>query len=139
MKNTITIISKYKYFIIVIIFGALLMLMPKSDYKQNESQNNENLVLEQKIADIIKMTYDIKQCYVILTYDTNGEKVINDKSDNKMTFSANAPFVTSEKLPYVRGALISAKGVSEINCAQIRNAVATLLGISDSKVTVIYN
>lgn len=139
MKNKLEIINKYKYFIIIILAGMLLMMIPQKGYNKNTCETDVSFVLEQKIADIIKLTYDIEQCSVILTYDTNGEKVINDTQKSEMSFSSNSPFVTSEKLPYVRGALISAKGINEIDCDEIRSAIATLLGISDSKVTVIYN
>ncbi len=140
MKNTMEIITKYKFFVIAILIGVFLMLIPQKDFNNDKTESADTcLVLEEKIADIIELTYDIEHCSVILTYDTNGEKVVNNNTKSDMTFSDNSPFVTSEKLPYVRGALISAKGISNTHSLEIRNAVATLLGISDSKVIVIYN
>lgn len=135
MKKTIEIFMKNKVFLILIVAGAVLMLMPDLFYDKKTDQNPDvSLVLEEKIEKTIEDTYNIKHCSVILTYDTNGEKLIQN---NTSTFSSE-PIVKSEKLPYVRGVMISANGINNSISEEICNSVAVLLGVNPSKVTVIY-
>ncbi|MBQ7901999.1 MAG: hypothetical protein IJ365_08580 [Clostridia bacterium] len=143
-------LSKFqKALICAIAVGILLMVI--SFEPANTDVNNDTYAdstqLELKIAQLIKKTYSLKEVSVILTYDTNGEKITSadyDDSDgggDGFVFSTEntKPFVVSEKLPYVRGALISASDISSEESAEIQKAVATLLGISTSKVDVIYS
>ena len=129
--------------------GVLLMIVSfdqgNTDVKIDTYADSTQLEL--KIAQLIKKTYSLKEVSVILTYDTNGEKITSadcgdsDSGSDGFVFSTanNQPFVISEKLPYVRGALISASDISSDESAEIQKAVATLLGISTSKVDVIYS
>ena len=129
--------------LVALVAGIALMLIPGKEESGDIPQLNEALVLENKIAELIEKTYSANDVSVILTYDTNGEKITSAQdvdSENSFGISSNRnePFVISEKLPYVRGVLISADNIDQVQSEQIRSAVATLLGISTSKVNVIY-
>ena len=129
--------------IIFIFIGILLMIFGNNPKLHVKNISNES-ELETKIARLIMDTYFIENVSVILTYDTNGEKITSDydrvSQNDEYTFSTGfkEPFVTSEKLPYVRGVLISAPYINDSVCDDIVCGVSTLLGINPSKVNVIY-
>ena len=77
---------------------------------------------------------DSSKQYAVEDFDED-----EDEYDSNDVFGGNnrEPFVISEKLPYVRGALISAGDIPPQKTEEIQEAVATLLGISSSKVNVI--
>ncbi len=127
--------------LVLLVVGILLMLMPEKTAKREQETSGSAFVLEQKIATMIEKTYKINDVSVILTYDTNGEKITSPGSEEDLSFgkSASEPFIVSEKLPYVRGVLISAKNISKDKSEELQRAVATLLGISSSKVNIIYS
>ena len=144
--------TNLKYIVFTFIAGVFLMLLPSENPKSEESYNYEisDKALKNKVSKILKDTYKLDYANVIITYDTSGEKVleydyeqtitenenkylrnsVNDKSSNK-------PFVKSEKLPDVRGVLVSVAPADEILCTEIRRAVATLLGTPVNRVNVI--
>lgn len=128
--------------LIILASGILLMILSNGSYDKTPAPADSALVLEEKIAALVEKTYRIKDVSVILTYDTYGEKITApDTSETGSVFGSgnSQPFVISEKLPYVRGVLISAKNITFEKSVEIQKAVATLLGINSSKVNVIYS
>ena len=142
MKSKIELTKKYRVFVILIIIGIIFMLLPLDNQnEQSTLPEDASVVLEEKISELIEKTYAVDELSVILTYDTYGEKIIDEPIDSEQSVFGenNAPFVKSEKLPYVRGALIAVKNIDENTSNNIKNAIAVLLGINTNKVTVIYN
>ena len=136
----IKISNKRLILIILFIFGIAIMINSGDNSQSVPDSSDSAFILEEKIAYMLERTYKTKDVSVILTFDTYGEKItVYDSVDNKNIFEnkADEPFVVSEKLPYVRGALISASGIPDSQTSEIQQAVATLLGISSSKVNVI--
>ena len=126
--------------VILLAFGIILIMFADDIHENIPEPTDSAMVLEQKIADLLEKTYNTDDVSVILTYDTMGEKITTaDEYDSNDVFSGNnrEPFVISEKLPYVRGALNSAGDIPPQKTEEIQEAVATLLGISSSKVNVI--
>lgn len=126
--------------VILLAFGIILIMFADDSHENIPEPTDSAMVLEQKIADLLEKTYNTDDVSVILTYDTMGEKITTaDEYDSNDVFGGNnrEPFVISEKLPYVRGALISAGDIPPQKTEEIQGAVATLLGISSSKVNVI--
>ena len=141
-----------KFYVVLFIFGILLIFI--SNFNTNKTNNTKeqfyNTDLEKSIVSVIKKTYDVTTVEVIITYDSYGEKIPdydyerkvsdNDNIYFKKTLNGktnNQPFIKTEKLPDVRGALISVSGISENQINDIRLAVSTLLGVSVNKVNVI--
>lgn len=148
-----------KYIVIMFLVGVFLMVISRI-YPYNVVKIDENTHysvsenLEEEIAHIIQKTYNLENTYVIVTYDTLGEKVleynyeqsVSGTDNNSMkTFQKSSvpdkdtkqPFVKAEKLPFVRGALVSVSPVDTDTAYDIQVAVATLLGVSVNKVNVI--
>lgn len=107
----------------------------------------DSQVLENKIAAMLKRAYSLEDVSVIITYDTAGEKIIENRfeqnSESDSLYDSfgkrnSEPFVKGEKLPGVRGALVCAYPLSENSSYEIKNAVSTLLGVSVNRVSVIY-
>lgn len=147
----------YKYIILLFLSGVILMVFP-SFPKENDEKSIQNIVsdnLEKRICETLIKTYHLERADVIITYDTNGEKIIeynyeqtisDDDNKSKKTYqknyvtdkSSDIPFVKSEKLPGVRGVLVSVSGGNEDIYYDIRSAVSTLLGVSVNKVNIIF-
>ena len=128
--------------ILMVVIGIILLLYADMPSVENNNSADSAFVLEQKIADMVEQTYAVDRVSVIITYDTMGEKITASGSHEKGNIfdnSNNEPFVVSEKLPYVRGVLISAEHLTKDNAKELQVAVATLLGINSSKVNVIYS
>lgn len=146
-----------KYIIVMYVAGVILMSIPIEkirpistiDYSHGISVDIEN-----KIAETVKETYSLKYAKVIITYDTYGEKILEYNYEQSVTDSENntsktyqkssvsdkennQPFVKTEKLPSVRGVLVSVSCVDDETIYDIRSATATLLGVSVNKVNVI--
>ncbi len=156
MIDFITVLKSKKIIFLVFLAGVLMMILPKPDFSLPENKENVHSVdIEKKIESVIKKTYSLKEVSVIITYDTYGEKILEYDYEQtvsgledtpKRTFqkkyignaSDKTPFIKSEKLPVVRGALICAKDINEDISYKIREAVATLLGVKINKVHVIY-
>ena len=128
--------------IVLVAIGILLLLYNGKPSENISNSDNSTLVLEEKIANMIEQTYCVKRVSVIITYDTFGEKITASgpvDTDKLFGTERGEPFVVSEKLPYVRGVLISADNLTQENSEKLQYAVATLLGINSSKVNVIYS
>ena len=156
MTDFITILKSKKIIFFIFIAGVIMMLVPKTDFSFTQTNKNvDSIDVEKKIESVIKKTYSIKEVSVIITYDTYGEKILEYDYEQtvsgpedtlRKTFqkkyignaSDKTPFIKSEKLPVVRGALICAKGIDEEVSYKIREAVSTLLGVKINKVHVIY-
>ena len=139
MKNKIDLKGKYLIVAFVLIVGIIMMILPSSQKSISYTDDDNTLILEQKISKMISDTFAIEKVSVILTYDTNGEKIYEPSKDSKFINSDSESHVKSEKLPYVRGALIAVDNIDVETSEKIKNAISVLLGISSNKVTVIYN
>ena len=138
--NKIRLTDKKIVLAIILMIGIFLVIYSGGSSENVENPPDSALVLETKIASLLKKTYRSKDVSVILTYDTSGEKITQSETkEEKSVFSGsgNVPFVVSEKLPYVRGAVVSISEISEDEMIEIQQAVATLLGINSTKVNVI--
>ena len=139
MKNKIDLKGKYLIVAFVLIVGIIMMILPSSQKSISYTDDDNTLILEQKISKMISDTFASEKVSVILTYDTNGEKIYEPSKDSKFINSDSESHVKSEKLPYVRGALIAVDNIDVETSEKIKNAISVLLGISSNKVTVIYN
>lgn len=88
---------------------------------------------------MLKDTYNVDKVSVILTYDSNGEKIYSQENNKDILGKTDDLAVKSEKLPYVRGALIAVNNIDHETSEKIKEAIAVLLGVSKEKVIVIYN
>jgi len=139
MKNKIDLKGKYLIVAFFLIIGIIMMILPSSHKNKSYTDTDNAVFLEQKISKMISDTFSVEKVSVILTYDTTGEKIYEPSKDSKLINSDSEFNVKSEKLPYVRGALIAVDNIDVETSEKIKNAISVLLGISSNKVTVIYN
>lgn len=139
MKNKIDLKGKYLIVAFILIVGIIMMILPSSQKNKSYTDTDNAVFLEQKISKMISDTFSVEKVSVILTYDTTGEKIYEPSKDSKLINSDSESHIKSEKLPYVRGALIAVDNIDVETSEKIKNAISVLLGISSNKVTVIYN
>ena len=140
MKKINNIKAKYIAVIFVLIIGVFMMVIPSNPKQEHEVNGlDTTLVLEERISKMLKDTYSLENVSVILTYDTNGEKFYEHVNNSNLTVKIDEQTIKSEKLPYVRGALIAVNNIDFETSEKIKEAISVLLGISSDKVTVIYN
>lgn len=131
--------NKYVIILSVFMLGIAMMVFTSNAPNHEKSYDfNSHLDLENKITEMLKSTYGFDEVSVILTFDTTGEKIYEPGEDSDI-ITQNNNLVKSEKLPYVRGALIAVNSIDIETCEHIKEAIAILLGISKEKVSVIYN
>ena len=136
MNDFLEIFKKYKIFVLFIAAGIALILFSDMNFSSELKNDTQYSELEQKIANVIAENYNIKNCEVIITYDSNGEKILNNKAEEGVIFGGQ-PFVKSERLPFARGVLICAGGIDDATSGAIVDAVSVLLGINSSKIAII--
>ncbi len=156
---------KITYLIIALAAGIALVVlsngMPKSAPKERtvtESHKPPDTVdVERRLKEIIESIDGVSDADVFITYENSGVKniaTVTDETyaadDDKRTNSGKSqvvtvrdgssetPFVEEEKLPQVRGVIISAKGVSDMSLnALITDAVASAMGVPVHRVKIL--
>lgn len=156
---------KITYLVIALAAGIALVALsdglPKSDPGQTaETQTQkppDNSSVEKRLEKIIESIDGVSEADVFVTYENSGVKTIATVSDEststdegKRSFtgksqavtvrdgSSEEPFVEEEKLPEVRGVIISAKGVGDASLnALITDAVASAMGVPVHRVKIL--
>ena len=152
--------DKYKFAILVVVAGAVLLLWPGRKMVKNtasSAQAAEARDLETEMEEILSKIAGVGQVQVMLTEDADGEKQL--AQDTKLSYSGStkAPedysrssevvltdsggedtvVVTRQQYPTYRGALVVCQGAgsSAVRLA-VTEAVAALTGLSSDRVTV---
>ena len=137
----------------LVLVGLIFVLMPitKEEEKPSASHfdHNEYITsLEEKIADIASkivggeatatLTLETGTEYVYLDQNTTEEQkkeqsyiVIEDSSGGEKAL------IVTEKMPLIRGVVVVAKGANNGQVEAVKTAVAALLNIRSSKISVI--
>ena len=152
--------DKYKFVILVVVAGAVLLLWPGGKVVKNtasSSQAAEARDLETEMEEILSKIAGVGQVQVMLTEDADGEKQLaqdtelsysgstaapEDYSRSSQTVlvddgSAEAPVVTRTVYPTYRGALVVCQGGDRADVKlAVTEAVAALTGLSADRITV---
>ena len=155
---------KSTYLVIFLAVGISLVLLSNFGKEREETVNEtevksvfENQDTEKKLKEIIEGVDGISDVSVFISYDNKGmlniasegdESTVSDgekkttskriQAVTKRDSSGEAPFVTEELLPRVRGVIVTARGVSdEAKNALITRAVSTALDVPLHRVRVL--
>ena len=152
--------DKYKFAILVVVAGAVLLLWPGRKMVKNtasSAQAAEARHLETEMEEILSKIAGVGQVQVMLTEDADGEKQL--AQDTKLSYSGStkAPEdysrssevvladssgedtvgVTRQQYPTYRGALVVCQGGDQADVRlAVTEAVAALTGLSSDRVTV---
>jgi stage III sporulation protein AG len=157
VSGIIGIVKKYKYAVLVILAGVLLMLLPKCQATDKESEsttfNEESFSVaeqESKMADALSHISGVGKIQVVLTLKSGTELHLaeDEQSDEDQTKTETVTInrgsgqqdivVTKRVYPTYQGALIVCEGAgnSAVKLA-VTSAVGALTGLSSEKISVV--
>ena len=152
--------DKYKFVILVVVAGAVLLLWPGGKVVKNtasSAQAAEARDLETEMEEILSKIAGVGQVQVMLTEDADGEKQLAQDTELSYSGSTKAPedysrssevvladsggedtvVVTRQQYPTYRGALVVCQGGDQADVRlAVTEAVAALTGLSSDRVTV---
>lgn len=147
------VLKAQRFYLLLYLLGVIILVAAKFNFhtgQTNDQNYSFNYEIGDTIAEVIDKTYSLNDTQIIITFDTSNEKILEYEYEQKISEkekiytkktisdrSYDQPFVKSERLPLVRGVLVSVSDVNDSEIYDIRRAVATLLGISVNKVNVI--
>ena len=160
------VLGRYKYVLLVVALGALLLAWPQrtedsggTQVEPAVEQQGELEELETAMEDILGKISGVGRVEVMLTLQSSGEKVL--ASDSTLRYSGNvqAPddydrstetvilsdggedsvIVTQGRSPQYRGALVVCEGGgSDAVRLQVTEAVAALTGLGTDRIAVVH-
>lgn len=146
-------IKKYRYVMIALLIGLLLMILPESNSGEMppiESVEIKEFDLEEKLSNILSMIDGAGKVKVLLT-EAEGEKIFyqTDESHSSDTSRIDTVLVNNGNReecglrrqilsPVYRGAIILCQGADNAAiCLSIVNAVKDVTGLSSDRITVL--
>lgn len=154
-------IKKYRYALIILVFGLLLMLLPgKGQSKQTQTQSQQQVTIQQKqsmaeeLVQILGQMQGVGKVKVMLTVSA-GEKTIY-QSDEDLTTNENGSVIRKETViisgtdreqqalvsqvlpPEYLGAIIVCQGAEQASVRlAVVDAVSKATGLSSDKISVV--
>ena len=157
VKNMITLISKYKYPLIILLVGVFLMLFPKRTDVSSpniEATTQQEVSIEQQLSEILSQVKGAGKVEVMLTIregeeilyqmDTNisqGESSGNQTHDTVIISDKNrsqSGLIRQIYSPKYQGAIILCTGADDPNIRlAIVDAVSKITGLGADKISVL--
>lgn len=154
--------NKYKYAILVVLIGVGLLLWPSGTgdteiFSAQQGTMSGTRDLETELADMLGTISGVGQARVLLTLDSDGERLLAQDTDLSYRGESTAPedysrrseavlvdggsgdavVVTRTVYPTYRGALVVCQGGDRADVRlAVTEAVAALTGLSTDRVTV---
>ncbi len=155
-KAKIAGLGKYKYALIILLVGVVLMLYPfgeKKDVIQAEPSEKE-ASMEERLEDILSQIDGVGSVRVLLTlkegysytYQADEHRVLEDqKQENELETvlirdenGAESPIITHTGYPVYEGAVVVCEGGDSPSVRlHVVNAVSDLTGLGSDKISVI--
>ena len=160
IRNQITqLFQKYRYVLIVLLIGLILLLLPEKEHKQENTQMKietayqEPASLEESLADILSNIQGAGKVQVLLS-QAAGERIVYQTdedsvtSDSGMDLHLQTVIISSNREesgliqqihpPIYQGAIILCQGADSAAVRlSIVDAVANVTGLSTDKITVL--
>lgn len=159
------ILGRYKYFLLVILVGVLLLLtsnmQPTSNAQEQEAEHSDNgfdlQAFQQSVADSLSQIEGAGRVTVLLSLETGEESVYaadvskssqstdNDSNESYESTTSilsdgnygEVPILIKSKYPTFRGAVVLCEGADDDAVRlQIVHAVSALCGISSDCISV---
>ena len=160
------VLGRYKYVLLVVALGALLLAWPQrtadsgptTDPEPAAETQNDLAQLETDMEEILSKISGVGRVEVMLTLQSGSEKVLASDSTLRYSGSVQAPddydrstetvivtdggddsvVVTQERCPQYRGALVVCEGGgSDAVRLQVTEAVAALTGLGTDRIAVV--
>lgn len=134
-EELLPVINKYKYFVLMVIAGLMLMLVP--DHKTQEPslhteqiQTNENL--QNSLQEILSLIQGAGKVSVLLT-EKQGEEVLY-QTDENIVQNEHSNSITKKTLMVTDENRVDQGMVRQVNPPILRGAVVVCQGADDPKV-----
>ena len=162
-KGWLATLMRYQYVLLVAAIGAILLLLPTGEkaqqipqVQQEETQEQEDL--QQAMQQILSHIEGVGRVEVMLTLDSNGERVLASDASLRYSGSVQAPdqydrttspvtvsgsegeeiVITQEKYPTYRGALVVCDGGGNDRVRlMVVEAVSVLTGLGADCISVV--
>ncbi len=166
-QNLIKLLMRYKYLLLVIAVGVVLILLPTGTGNKTAKQSEGDLYppysvtqMEQKLAEAIEKIDGAGEVEVVLTLESDmelflqedvtsrsnreleNEKLLGTELDSEhktvLLDGDSTPIVTKKLYPQFRGALIVCQGANHATVKfEVMNAISALTGLRTDKITVV--
>jgi stage III sporulation protein AG len=143
-------IGKYKYFLLILLAGVCLMLIPtesKADTTVVEKPSVQQHTVDQKLESVLSNIKGAGKVQVMLTI-ASGEQIIY-QTDTPSADRHDTVIITGQDRgqdglvqqiisPVYRGAIILCQGADSASvCLAIKDAVSKVTGLDSSQITVL--
>ena len=144
-------IGKYKYLVLVVLLGVVLMLIPGKTEEKTSTQDNSvvtnTVTLDKELEKILSNIQGAGKVQVMLTVKS-GEQIIYqtdvpgaDREDTVIITGQDreqSGLVSQILAPTYRGAIVLCQGADSPNvCLAIKEAVSKVTGLDSSEITVL--
>ncbi|MBQ8004401.1 MAG: hypothetical protein IJ299_04845 [Oscillospiraceae bacterium] len=153
--------GKYKYILLVIVAGLLLMVFPSGEKNDSDDHKKESFnlsVFEREVERALSECEGVGRCKVMLSVNSGTENVFANeeresrRKDESMTESdidtkpsimseksgGETPVLIKELYPEFRGAVVICDGAdSAVLREKVSDAVAALTGLRHDRISVI--
>lgn len=155
-KAKISGFGKYKYALLVLLVGVVLMLYPFGIKKEpvQEVKPEKEFTMEDQLEDILSRVDGVGSVRVLLslkegysyTYQTDENLILKDQQQEKELETvlireengAELPVITHTRYPVYEGAIVVCEGADSPSVRlYIVNAVSDLTGLGSDKISVI--
>ena len=144
IKEILTKLKEKKYFLILLIIGIVIMLIPGKDEK-NTTDNRiysdcVNKIEVEKLERVLKKINGVKSCDIFVTYDNNGENNfaydISSGNNKQIEIKVNddEPLLKSVYNPKARGIFALVEG--KINKNEVVKIIKAATGIPMHRIYV---
>lgn len=135
--------TKQSLIYIILSIGILLLVagsvLPRSDEVKETvqpQQTDYGATLEDRLESILSQIAGAGGVHVMVVMENDGVRAAA-QDGTRTLMQGNAPFVTEEKAPEVRGVLVVAEGAASARVREaLSEAVSALLGIDIHKIKV---
>lgn len=145
-------VAKYRYFVVVLLFGVLLMLLPgrKATNAPEVVPNTEKDSIEQRMCEILQRIDGVGKVEVMLTEKTGAETLYqNDLTGNESGSRSDTVILTDASRsqsglirqvnpPVYQGAIIVCQGGDRVDVKlSVMDAVSKITGLKFSQISVL--
>lgn len=151
LKKLTDFVSKYRYVVLVVVIGLILMLLPTSSASEKNTadpvaETTVQKTVEEELEEILRQIEGVGNVKVMLTVQT-GEVVIyqyDEKSSGRDTViitdgsKAEAGLIQQVNPEVYRGAIIVCDGANSAAVQlNVIRAVSSVTGLSSDRITVL--
>lgn len=146
LKKAINILSKYRYVVLILLIGVILMLLPTSGTEEETSEptigTTQSLSIAEELSEILAQIQGVGKVKVMLTVRSSEHTVYHIDDDGTVVITGvdrgqNA-LVEYVEAPVYLGAIVVCQGGDRPTIQlQIVEAVSNVTGLNADRITVL--